>query len=38
MDVPRLGVESDLQLQAYTTAMASGSKLHLPQLVATPDF
>jgi len=39
MQVPRLGVESELQLLAYTTATA-GSKPHLqptPQITATPD-
>ena len=42
MEVPRLGVESELQLPAYTTAtaMQAGSKPHLrptPQLMATLD-
>ena len=40
-EVPRLGVESELQLPAYTTGTATwGSKPHLratPQLSATPD-
>ena len=39
MEVPRLGVESELQLPAYATATAMvGSELHLqpiPQLKAT---
>ena len=29
MEVPRLGVKSELQLPAYTTASNVGSKLHL---------
>jgi len=33
-EVPRLGVESELQLPAYTTATATRD---LPQLKATPD-
>ena len=39
MEVPRPGVELELQLLAYTTA-TQGSKPHLrprPQLVAMPD-
>ena len=39
MEVPRLGVESELQLLAYTTATAMSSKPHLQptlQLPATP--
>ena len=41
MEVPSLGVESELQLLAYATATAmQGSEPHLqpmPQLVAMPD-
>ena len=41
MEVPRLGVESELQLPAYATATAkAGSEPHLrptPQLRTTPD-
>ena len=41
MEVPRLGIESELPLPAYTTATAnSGSEAHLPptpQLTATRD-
>ena len=41
MEVPRLGVQSELHLPAYATAIATGgSKLSLqttPQLMATPD-
>ena len=41
MEVLRLGVTLELQLQAYTTAYTTaGSKPHLqptPQLLATPD-
>ena len=40
MEVPGLGVESELQLQAYTTTMATGSEPHwqpMPQFVAMPD-
>ena len=40
MEVPGLGVESELQLPAYTTATAMRSELSLqppPQLTATPD-
>jgi len=41
MEVPRLGVESELQLPAYTTATdIPGSDLCLgptPQMTATPD-
>ena len=40
MEVPRLGVKSDLQLPAYATAMAMGSEPWLqptPQLMATLD-
>ena len=39
MEVPRLGVESDLQMPAYTIAYM-GSEPHLqptPHLTATPD-
>ena len=38
--VPRLGVESELQLPAYTTATTTSDKLSLqptPQLTATSD-
>ena len=40
MEVPRLGVESELQLPAYTSHSHAGSKPHLqptPQLMATLD-
>ena len=40
MDVPRLGIELELQLPAYTTAMARQGLIRLrpiPQLTATPD-
>ena len=41
LEVPRLGVEAELQLPAYTTATATtGSQPHLQpttQLTATPD-
>ena len=41
VEVPRLGVEPELQLLAHTTATANAeSELHLPptpQLMATPD-
>jgi len=40
MEVPRLGVELKLQLQAYTSHTNSGSEPHLrptPQLTAMPD-
>ena len=42
MEVPRLGVESELQLPAYTTdtAMQDPSlicNIYTPQLMATPD-
>ena len=40
MEVPRLGVESELQLLAYTTATATPDLSCLrpiPQLKATPD-
>ena len=33
MEVPKLGVQSDLQLLAYTTATATTD----PKLMATPD-
>ena len=36
MEVPRLGVELELQLLAYTTATATQPCLR-PQLLATPD-
>ena len=39
-EVPRLGVESELQLPAYTTATATWDPSHiceLPQLMATLD-
>ena len=39
MEVPRLGVDSDLQLPAYAVAVAT-SEMHLqpiPQLMATLD-
>jgi len=37
MDVPRLGIESQLQLTAYTTATATPDLSHsIPQLIATP--
>ena len=41
MEVPRLGVELELQLLAYTTATATKSELHLQptlQLTATLDL
>ena len=40
MEVPRLGVELELQLLAYTTATATQDLSHIrptPQLMATPD-
>ena len=42
MEVPRLGVESELQLPAYATATATATRSELclpstPQLTATPD-
>ena len=40
MEVPRLGVELELQLLIYATATATGdpSRMQLtPQLIATPD-
>ena len=41
IEVPRLGVESELQLSAYTTAMAMQDLSHVcdlhHQLMATPD-
>ena len=41
MEVPRLGVESDLQLPAYATAIATPDPSCVcdlqPQLTATPD-
>ena len=41
MEVPRLGVESELQLPAYTTATAAQDPSRVcdltPQLMATPD-
>ena len=42
MEVPRLGVESELHLLAYTTATATQDlscicDLHTPQLTASPD-
>ena len=40
MEVPRLGVESELQLLADATAIATGSEPRLqctPQVTATPD-
>ena len=40
MEVPRLGVESELQLPAYTTAVVTPDPSPLqpiPQLTATPD-
>ena len=42
MEVPRLGVESELQLLAYSTATATPDLrrvcvLYTPQLTATPD-
>ena len=41
MEVPRLGVESELQLPAYATATATQNPSHVcdlqPQLTATPD-
>ena len=41
MEVPRLGVEWELQLPAYTTAAATPDPRHvcdlMPQLLATPD-
>ena len=42
MQVPGVGVESELQLQAYTTATATPDLSHICktmlQLVATPDL
>ena len=41
MEVPRLGVQSELQLLAYHSHSNVGSELHLhptPQLMATPDL
>ena len=39
MEVPRLGVESELQLLAYATARATpdGTTTATPQLTAMPD-
>ena len=40
MDIPRLGVESELQLLAYTTATATRDLSRIcpiPQLMTTPD-
>ena len=40
MDIPRLGVELELEMPAYTTATATRSELYLgpiPQLMAIPD-
>ena len=42
MEVPRLGVKSELQLLVYITATATQDlshicDLHTPQLTATPD-
>ena len=37
MEVPRLGVESELQLLAYTTARSEPSLQPIPQLKAMPD-
>ena len=40
MEVPRLGVESEPQLSAYTTAMATRDLSYcipIPQLTAMPD-
>ena len=38
MEVPRLGVESELQLPAYATATATGDPSYTtPQLTAVPD-
>ena len=41
MEVPRLGVESELQPPAYTTAIAAQDPSHhvqlTPELTATPD-
>ena len=40
MEVPRLGVESELQLPTYATAMAMQDLSHicdLPQFMAMPD-
>ena len=40
MEVPRLGIESELQVLAYTTVTATQDEPHLqptPQLMATPD-
>ena len=42
IEVPRLGVKSELQLLAYTTAIATCNLSHIcnlpiPQLTATPD-
>ena len=42
MEVPRLGVKSELQLLAYATATATPDLDHIcdstPQLMATPDL
>ena len=42
MEVPKLGVESELQLPTYATATATQdlncvSELYIPQLMAMPD-
>ena len=38
MEVPRLGIESEVQLPAYTTATATWDlSYHIPQLTETPD-
>ena len=41
MEVPRLGVDSELQLPTHTTATATRDpgvcNLHTPQLMTTPD-
>ena len=37
MEIPRLGVELELQLPAYTTATATGDPSFVCDLMATPD-
>ena len=37
MEVPRLGVELELQLPAYTTATATPDLRPTPKITATPD-
>ena len=38
MEIPRLGVQSELQLPAYTSATAMQDPSLTPQLTATPDL